>query len=227
MFLYLVTKLVKLVPTMAYHRRTNGKKKDTSRRRHDFANKYTSIKTTGMGFFNHWPTLITLKKHRSASTTPVSLSLTKELSSLANIIPASAIPSNANKKKSAKLLKQRLLKSVWPKKIWTTSSAEMAEDHYKKHYVKSVRVAPKYSIGDYGFVDFSTGHTSIADKLAQEAFKKLQLRKNWPFNVTSIQLHTIALHEEDIKDTIFIDKLSPARPKARSTNQHRQLSTDP
>lgn len=97
--------------------------------------------------------------HRSTNVTPFSLTLTREHSSPSDINSTSAVQSDANKTKSAQLLKQRILERLRTMKIMTNSSADVAEERYKKHFDKSVHVECKYSSGGYDFVDVPVEHT--------------------------------------------------------------------
>lgn len=99
----------------------------------------------------------------------------------AAINPASAIRNDADKTISARLSKQSLLERLRTMKIKTSSSAEMAQERYKKQFDISVPVEPKYSSGNSVFVRFHVGNTLKKDKRAQETLKNLQSRKSGPF----------------------------------------------
>lgn len=111
----------------------------------------------------------------------------------------------------------------------------MSQAWYKHDYDHRKRETPTFRVDNYAFIDkLPLAKTSqlSAENIETSTYNKLQQRMTRPFCIMSVQPHTITVDENEISNTISIDRIAHAptvntNDTTAQTNAHQSEESSP
>lgn len=139
--------------------------------------------------------------HKSACTTPLSLTLSLESPGSADIVPPT-VAGNADGNASLGL-QRTILTSIKIMRTRMTISLQRARQRYKINFVLRIKRQPKFYGGDYIYID----NPPVVKEMnsVEDSSRKPEVKKLGPYVIKKSWSSTAQLDEDQIDNVVSID----------------------